>query len=274
MVFMLLPIRPFRMGDHCLSSNPQSQAKGRSGKARTPSPMPLRGASYTMMVLRLAELAQPDFFSRLQAKVSQAPSFFDGAPILLDLEGTAGGSAGDFQELGARLRELRLALIGVQGGDEPQHEAAMEVGLAIFPSWRASSRGLRPLDPLPAAQAEANPQTSPPPEVRRPLLIERPVRSGMRIYAEERDLVVTAPVGAGSELLADGNIHVYAPLRGRALAGVSGDANARIFCRRLGAELLSIAGNHLVSEEIADAVMGQPVQVRLEGDQLLIETLD
>lgn len=253
-----------------MTSNPQPRAKGQGSQARAASPMPLRGASYTMMVLRLAELAQPDFFSRLQAKVAQAPSFFDGAPILLDLEGTAGGSAEDFRELAARLREMRLALIGVQGGDEPQHEAALQVGLAVFPSWRASARGLRPLEPAP----EPRPAPPPEPEVRRTLLIERPVRSGTRIYAEGSDLVVTAPVGAGSELLADGNIHVYAPLRGRALAGVSGDSNARIFCRQLGAELLSIAGYYLVSEEIADAYLGRPVQVRLEGDQLQIETLD
>lgn len=254
-----------------MSSNPQSQPEGQGSNKNRSSPMPLRGASYTMMVLQLAELAQPNFFNRLQAKISQAPSFFDGAPILLNLEGTAGGSGEDFQELAARLRELRLALVGVQGGDEAQHEAAMDVGLAIFPSWRASSRGLRDLA-MPAPQ-EA-PVAAPEPETRRPLLIERPVRSGTRIYAEGTDLIVTAPVGAGSELLADGSIHVYAPLRGRALAGVSGDTNARIFCRQLSAELLSIAGHHQVSEEIADALMGRPVHVRLEGDQLRIETVD
>lgn len=254
-----------------MSSNPQPRADGRNGNQRRPAPMPLRGASYTMMVLQLTELAQPDFFSRLQAKVSQAPSFFDGAPILLNLEGTAGGSADDFKELKARLRRLRLALVGVQGGDDAQHEAAMEVGLAIFPSWRAGSRGLRDLA-MPAPEGSQAPE--PVVETRRPLLIDRPVRSGTRIYAEGTDLVVTAAVGAGSELLADGSIHVYAPLRGRALAGVSGDADARIFCRHLAAELLSIAGHHLVNEEIADAVLGQPVHVRLEGDNLRIETVD
>jgi septum site-determining protein MinC len=254
-----------------LSSNPQSHAEGRNNNQRSASPMPLRGASYTMMVLSLTELAQPDFFPRLQAKISQAPSFFDGAPILLNLEGTSGGSASDFKELVARLRELRLALVGVQGGDDAQHEAAMDVGLAIFPSWRAGSRGLRDLA-MPVSGSSSAPE--PVVEVKRPLLIERPVRSGTRIYAEGTDLVVTAPVGAGSELLADGSIHVYAPLRGRALAGVSGDTDARIFCRHLAAELLSIAGRHLVNEEIADAVLGQPVHVRLEGDQLLIETVD
>src|SRR5690625_2598747 len=253
-----------------LSSDPQFRtANTGASKGQSLSPMPLRGASYTMMVLRLAELAQPDFFNRLQVKISQAPSFFDGAPILLDLHGTAGGSASDFQELAGRLQEMRLALIGVQGGDEPQHEAALEVGLAIFPSWRASARGLRDIDPAPAPS-----QPAPQREAPRPLLIEQPVRSGMRIYAEGTDLIVTAPVGSGSELLADGNIHVYAPLRGRALAGVSGDTGARIFCRNLEAELLSIAGHHLVSEEIADAVLGQPVHVRLSGAELEIETVD
>lgn len=252
-----------------MAVDPQNSKDASEAKPSRLTPMPLRGASYTMMVLRLAELAQPDFFGRLQAKISQAPSFFDGAPMLLDLDGTAGGSAEDFEELKRRLRELRLALVGVQGGDERQQEAAIGVGLAIFPSWRASNKSTRAVDP-----ASQPVRQEAPPEPRKPLLIDRPVRSGMQIYAEGTDLVVTAPVSAGAELLADGSIHVYAPLRGRALAGVSGDTSARIFCRRLAAELLSIAGHHRVSEEIAEAVQGRPVQVRLQGDNLRIETID
>lgn len=255
-----------------LSAALQQKGGGEERDSRRLTPMPLRGASYTMMVLRLAELGRPDFFGRLQAKVSQAPSFFDGAPILLDLEGTAGGAAGDFGEIASRLGDLRLVLVGVQGGDEAQHKAAVEAGLAVFPSWRASSRGLRTIEPTEEGKAEAAAATEP--EPRRPLLVEKPVRSGTRIYAEGTDLVVLSPVSAGAELLADGSIHVYAPLRGRALAGVSGDRSARIFCRRLEAELLSIAGHHRVSEEIAEAALGRPTHVRLQGDTLRIETMD
>jgi septum site-determining protein MinC len=101
-------------------------------------------------------------------------------------------------------------------------------------------------------------------------LVTEPVRSGTQIYARGADLIVTAPVSAGAELVADGNIHVYAALRGRALAGASGDASARIFCSRLEAELVSIAGRYLVSEQLPAEQRGLPVQIALVEDQLTI----
>src|SRR5438132_849886 len=97
------------------------------------------------------------------------------------------------------------------------------------------------------------------------------VRSGTLIYALGTDLVVTAPVSAGAEIMADGNIHVYAALRGRALAGAGGDAEARIFCSRLEAELVSIAGHYLVSDQIPPEHRGLPVQIALADDRLTIE---
>jgi septum site-determining protein MinC len=96
------------------------------------------------------------------------------------------------------------------------------------------------------------------------------VRSGAQIYARGADLVVTSAVSAGAELIADGNIHVYGTLRGRAIAGASGDAEARIFCSRLEAELISVAGRYLVSENIAPDSRGHAVQISLEGDRLAI----
>jgi septum site-determining protein MinC len=101
-------------------------------------------------------------------------------------------------------------------------------------------------------------------------LVSEPVRSGTQIYARGSDLIVTAAVSPGAELVADGNIHVYGALRGRALAGASGDASARIFCTRLEAELVSIAGRYLVSEQLPAGVQSTPVQVALVDDQLTI----
>jgi septum site-determining protein MinC len=101
-------------------------------------------------------------------------------------------------------------------------------------------------------------------------LVTGPVRSGTQIYARGTDLVVTASVSPGAELVADGNIHVYGPLRGRALAGASGDTGARIFCSRLDAELVSIAGRYLVSEQLPAEQRGFPVQIALVDDQLTI----
>jgi septum site-determining protein MinC len=101
-------------------------------------------------------------------------------------------------------------------------------------------------------------------------LITHPVRSGAQIYARGADLVVTSTVGAGAEIIADGHIHVYGALRGRAIAGASGDAEARIFTSRLEAELISVAGRYLVSDNIAPDYLGQPVQVALIDDRLTI----
>jgi septum site-determining protein MinC len=104
-------------------------------------------------------------------------------------------------------------------------------------------------------------------------LITRPVRSGQRVYAAGGDLSVVAPVSSGAELIADGNIHVYGPLRGRAMAGLNGNTQARIFCQNLQAELISVAGHYRVSENIPAEVKGGPVQIFLDHDVLRIEKL-
>jgi septum site-determining protein MinC len=104
-------------------------------------------------------------------------------------------------------------------------------------------------------------------------LVTQPVRSGQQLYAAEGDLVVIAPVSRGAELLADGNIHVYGPMRGRALAGMSGDSSSRIFCRQLDADLVSIAGVYQVSEQFDPAFLGKSVQIRLDGERLVFDRL-
>jgi septum site-determining protein MinC len=96
----------------------------------------------------------------------------------------------------------------------------------------------------------------------------QPVRSGQRVYARERDLIVTAAVGAGAEIMADGCVHVYGTLRGRAMAGVRGDTNARLFCQEFRAELVAIAGVFRVFETLPEELAGHPVQAWLEGEAL------
>jgi septum site-determining protein MinC len=150
---------------------------------------------------------------------------------------------------------LTLTLVGVQNAQPAQLEAASQAGLASFAPNAASQPRSVP------AAAPAAPKTR---------LVTEPVRSGTQIYARGSDLIVTAPVSAGAELVADGNIHVYGVLRGRALAGASGDAAARIFCTRLEAELVSIAGHYLVSEQLPAGVQSAPVQIALVDEQLTI----
>ena len=106
------------------------------------------------------------------------------------------------------------------------------------------------------------------------LIHATPVRSGQQVYAQSRDLTVCATVGAGAEVIADGSVHIYGALRGRALAGAQGDAKARIFCREFHAELVAIAGHYKVMEEIPKALLGKAVQVWLEDDKLNLAAME
>ena len=226
----------------------------------------VQGALFTVMVVRAGMLRDPAFTHELAQQVERSPRFFQHAPVVLDLKGAEGfADSGDFIDAGELLREHTLALIGVQNAEPAQLAAAAAAGLASFapnatqPGRRAAAR------PAAAAAAPAEP---PPRASAR--LVTTPVRSGTQIYARGTDLVVTASVSPGAELVADGNIHVYGPLRGRALAGASGDTEARIFCSRLEAELVSIAGRYLVSEQLPADHQGSPVQIALVDDRLTV----
>jgi septum site-determining protein MinC len=125
-----------------------------------------------------------------------------------------------------------------------------------------------------AASPEVRPAGGPAPEPPLAgLTIRHPVRSGQVVYAAGGDLVVLAPVSSGAELIADGNIHVYAPFRGRALAGVHDNTDASIFCMNLGAEFLSIAGRHIMAEDIAAERRGKPARVYLADDRIVIDAI-
>jgi septum site-determining protein MinC len=196
------------------------------------------------------------------------------------------------------LRNMGLVAVGMQGGTPELQKSGVAAGLAIFPPSRGEAVPLKPLigsgraaaqgtsegreamavaapAAEPGAAAEPEPVSSPvaeaAPSARSTMMITEPVRSGRQIYAQGGDLVVVGPVSAGAELLADGSIHVYGALRGRALAGVSGDEGARIFCQVLEAELISISGLYRIAEDIAPEVQRRQVQIYLEGGRLRIE---
>jgi len=158
-----------------------------------------------------------------------------------------------------------LSLIGVQNATPAQLDAATTAGLASF-----APNATQPTRPRPAEAAPA-PHHQTAPAAAKARLVTQPIRSGTQIYARGSDLIVTAPVSPGAEIMADGNIHVYAALRGRALAGAGGDVEARIFCSRLEAELISIAGRYLVSDQIPLEQRGLAVQIALVDDRLTIE---
>jgi len=229
----------------------------------------VQGALFTVMVIRAGQLRDPAFEHELARQIERSPRFFHNAPVVLDLRGAADfTTAAEFAEAQQLLREQTLALVGVQNAEPAQLEAAAAAGLAGFaPS--ASQPGRR-VARASAAAAPAEPAPPPPAPRATARLITAPVRSGTQIYARGTDLIVTAAVSPGAELVADGNIHVYGPLRGRALAGAGGDTSARIFCSRLEAELVSIAGRYIVSEQLPAEHIGSPVQIALVDDRLTI----
>jgi septum site-determining protein MinC len=217
----------------------------------------VQGALFTVMVVRAAMLRDNEFEHELAQQIGRSPRFFQNAPVVLDLRGVENFTeAAEFERVRDKLRALTLTMVGVQNAQPAQLEAATGAGLASFaPNASTQPRAAGPAAPPPAAKAR---------------LVTEPVRSGTQIYARGSDLIVIAAVSPGAELVADGNIHVYGALRGRALAGATGDEAARIFCTRLEAELLSIAGRYLVSEQLPPDTRGFPVQIALIDDQLTI----
>jgi septum site-determining protein MinC len=225
-----------------------------------------------MMVLDIP--ADQDPLTGVAEKIAQAPSFFESAPLVLDLQAVADRAELDLQELARRLREEGLVPVGIQNGSEAQNAAALRLGLCPFPLWRSGrQRPEREGKPGKRAAPSDNRPVKRDDEASSAMLVSHPVRSGQRYYARDRDIVAAAPVSAGAELIADGHVHVYGPLRGRALAGVHGDTTARIFCQSLEAELVSIAGAYRVRDDIDDTLIGKPAQIYLKDDRLVIDPL-
>lgn len=190
--------------------------------------------------------------------ISRAPNFFLGSPIIIDLEKVQSQSL-DFVKLKQILLTNNLVPMGVRNGSPEQLQDAASNGLPTLTVGKLTHNDT------------AKKKTVEQPTTK---LFTSPIRSGMQIYAKDADLIVTSHVSAGAELLADGHIHVYGPLRGRALAGVQGNTKARIFCRTLEAELISIAGYYLTKEDIQTLPGSHGmIQIYLDNEQVRIETI-
>jgi septum site-determining protein MinC len=248
----------------------------------------LKAASFTLPIIRLIDGNVEAVASRLGAKVEKAPDFFRNTPVVIDLSALPQGvGASELPLLVGLLRGYGMIPFGVRGGSREQNAAAEALELAVLRESylrREKSKTAAVLpeseistDPAEAGHAKAEPAAPVPPVPRRQppgfMLITKPVRSGQRVYASGGDLSITAAVSSGAELMADGNIHVYGPLRGRALAGMSGNLEARIFCQDLQAELVSVAGHYRVSENIPAELRGVPVQIYLDQKVLRIEKI-
>jgi len=236
----------------------------------TAIPFELKGSMLTVTVLRLNSTGLGEIARHLAEKIAQAPGLFRNAPVLVDLQALQGAVGLDFAALAELLRSNGMVPVAVRGGSPDQEAAARAAGLGVLPAdRRAESSEARPRAAS-APQPAAAPAAAAPP--RRTRTITQPVRSGQQIYSDG-DLILLAAVSPGAEVLADGNIHIYGPLRGRALAGVRGDTSARIFCQSLEAELVSIAGHYRVFDDLEPALRGKAVQVFEDGERLRIEPL-
>lgn len=231
-----------------------------------------KGRMTTLTVLRLLEPSVEVLARELDHHVQKAPGLFQGLPVILDVANVASSDLHmDLPGFAAHLRSRNLIPLGIRGSDERWAEAAEAAGLPVFtedsdPEARNQDGPVQSSGPSPDTNGEPEAGTC-------GMVITEPVRSGQQVYARGGDLVVIAAVSPGAELLADGHIHVYGALSGRALAGVQGDTSARIMCRSFHAALVSVAGTYSVSEQFDEGLSGKPVQAFLQQGTLRIERL-
>ncbi|UVM54644.1 septum site-determining protein MinC [Pseudomonas sp. B21-012] len=235
----------------------------------------LKGSMLAITVLELARNNLEGLDRQLAAKVAQAPNFFSNTPLVLALDKLpAGEGAVDLPGLMRVCRHHGLRTLAIRASRIEDIAAAIAIDLPVLPPSGARERPLEPEPEVKKPEPAPAPVVAPEPAIRPTKIITTPVRGGQQIYAQGGDLVVVSSVSPGAELLADGNIHVYGAMRGRALAGIKGNTRARIFCQQLTAEMVSIAGQYKVSEDLRrDPLWGAGVQVSLSGDVLNITRL-
>jgi len=224
-------------------------------------------------ILRLHTVDAAELDAALGARMAEAPELMRDMPVVVDLEGLGPMPVPDLLVALEHVRRHGFKLIGIHQGEtatEPLAEAS-GLPLLVLGSKSAAEASAPRAKPAEAAPPEPRQAAAPVPAVHTPTrVVNQPVRSGQQIYARGGDLIVTGAVSAGAEVLADGHIHVYGTLRGRALAGVRGLVSAHIFCRRLDAELVSIGGHYRIAEDILDGERGENRLVTLSGETIHI----
>jgi septum site-determining protein MinC len=233
---------------------------------RAPATFEIKSANLPLVALLLKSADLTALSAELATRFADIPDFFDHDAMVLDLSPLKGDAAIaiDFTHLVTLLRRYKLLPVAARGGNEAQMQAALAAGLAPADEARPTIADHVRNDK--AAARNDRPAALPPPAPQGALVIDKPLRSGQQVYARGRDLVMLSMVNAGAEVIADGHIHVYAPLRGKAIAGARGNTEARIFSMCLEPELISIAGVYRTSEVPLPAeVFAKPTQVRLVG---------
>lgn len=244
--------------------------------ARTRAVFEFKSATLPLIavILKTADLGV--LAEALDVQLADSPDFFDQEPVVIDLSQLQESETPaeiDFGALRALLSRHQTQPIAVRGGSDAQNAAARAARLSVtaMPVPPAPS-------PRPPAAAEA-PAAQIVREVPVPangtLVIDKPLRSGQQVYARGGDVVVTAVVNFGAEVIADGNVHVYAPLRGKAIAGARGNTAARIFTTCMEAELVAIAGIYRTSEvALPEQIAGKPAQISLDGKKIVMSAIE
>ena len=227
----------------------------------------LKADFFPMTVVKLTE---PDFeriTSELKDTISKAPKYLYNAPVVIDLRDMVSDAQDqlDIPALKNLFSSHHVVPVGVRGLEKHLNQKVIDAGLAVMTRRDVSLAEGHGTSPVSKKEVVQAPSTG-------AKLLTRPVRSGTQIYAKNTDLVILSAINAGAECLADGNIHCYGPLRGRALAGAAGDTNAHIFCESLEAELIAIAGHYLTKEQIKVPKIKQPlIHIFLKDGKLQIE---
>ncbi|MFV2055685.1 MAG: septum site-determining protein MinC [Thiohalomonadales bacterium] len=251
----------------------------------------LKGSVFTLPIVKIHSSDLKQIARDLQTQLKNSRGFFTNSPVIIDLSLVQNHTI-DFGSLKILLMGQELVPVGIQGGSTKQQLSAIGQGLGIIPIRAAVGSKktehhtntkhvnqsteivdevveskISPRDAVDESHSEVMPNEE-------TLVVNQPIRSGQRIYARGGDLIQLAAVNAGAEIMADGNIHIYAPLRGRALAGVTGNKNARIYCHSFEAELVAIAGSYKVFEDNIDIdLQKKTVEISLQQEQLIIRSI-
>lgn len=230
-------------------------------------PLEFKGRMLSLTRVRVLEPDVAAIDAQLQEFARQMPQAVQGMPVILEADAPL--------DLGVILASLKK--VGMQPlacAEGPLAESARSWGLAVVTADTAKPGKTPPVAAAAPAAAPAAPAAPAPAARRLTRIVGDPVRSGQQIYAPDSDLIVTNTVSAGAEVIADGCVHVYAGLRGRAIAGAKGDVTARLFCRRFEAELVAVAGVYAVAEQMQGDLRGKPVQAYLQDGKLKLERME
>lgn len=235
----------------------------------------IKGSLFTLSVLHLTQNDLSQFKSALTAKISQAPSFFYRAPIVVNIEQVDAQTI-DFTNLKSTIVDLDMVLVGISGGTAEQKQQAKEQGLAVLNLTKdpVSKPPTTVVEKVVETVIEKHIETVEKKVLEPSKEVKQNVRSGQQVYAQDTSLIILGSVAHGAEVVADGDIHIYGTLRGRALAGAKGNTDAKIYCQNLKAELVSICGNYMMSEALQNNVWDQPASIQLSDEKLIVSALN